>query len=67
MGGNITRGHTMQQCQYDLIRNNEISIKENIAVISKNARRYTIGAYCGIAAPFVGAVAWLIAPLIMKI
>jgi hypothetical protein len=64
--GDINCGHTMQQCQHDLIRNNEISIKENLTIISKNAKRYTIGAYCGIAAPFVGAAAWLIALLIMK-
>lgn len=54
----VTKGHTLLQCQHDLIAIRENAILENLATISKNARRYKYGAYLGIAAPLVGILVW---------
>jgi hypothetical protein len=54
----VTSGHTLLQCQHDLIAIRENAIKENLEIIAKNARRYAMGAYLGIAAPAVGALIW---------
>jgi hypothetical protein len=54
----VAKGHTLLQCQHDLIAIRENAIKENLEIIARNARRYTIGAYLGIAAPVVGAIVW---------
>lgn len=54
----VTQGHTLLQCQHDLIAIRETAIKENLDIIATNARRYTIGANLGIAAPVVGALIW---------
>jgi hypothetical protein len=62
----VVSGRTLQHCQHDLITLRENAIKENLATIRRNARRFTIGAYFGIAAPFVGAVAWTIALLLSR-
>jgi len=51
-------GHSLLECQHDLIAIRENAIKENLETIERNARRYTIGAYLGIAAPVVGATIW---------
>ncbi len=54
----VTSGHTLLECQHDLISIRENAIKENLEIIARNARRYTIGAYLGIAAPVIGALIW---------
>jgi hypothetical protein len=48
----------LEECQHDLLNFRERLIRENLATIKTNARLFRIGAYCGVAAPFVGAVAW---------
>jgi hypothetical protein len=54
----VTSGHSLLECQHDLLAIRENAIKENLEVIETNAGRYTIGAYLGIAAPVVGAIIW---------
>jgi hypothetical protein len=54
----VTAGHTLLECQHDLIAIRENAIKENLEIIATNARRYTIGARLGIAAPVVGFLVW---------
>lgn len=54
----VTSGHTLLECQHDLLHIREKAIKENLETIKRNARRFTIGAYLGIAAPVVGAIFW---------
>jgi hypothetical protein len=54
----VTNGHTLLEYQHDLLAIREKAIKENLETIQKNAGRYTIGAYLGIAAPVVGALVW---------
>jgi hypothetical protein len=56
----VTGGRALKECQYDLLNFRENLIVENLAVIRNNARLFMIGAYCGIAAPFIGALAWII-------
>lgn len=54
----VAQGHTLQECQHDLLIIRETAIRENIEAIERNARRYRIGASLGIAAPVVGFIIW---------
>jgi hypothetical protein len=56
----IKNGRTLDECKHDLINLHETSISENLDILRANARWFSIGAYCGIAAPFVGAVIWFV-------
>jgi hypothetical protein len=54
----VTNGHTLLECQHDLIAIRENAIKENLEIIAANAQRYKIGARLGIAAPLTGLLVW---------
>jgi hypothetical protein len=54
----IAGGRALKDCQYDLLTFRDDLIKENLSTIKRNARLFKYGAYCGIAAPFIGAAAW---------
>jgi hypothetical protein len=54
----IAGGRELKDCQYDLLNFREELIKKNLATIKSNATLFKYGAYCGIAAPFIGAAAW---------
>jgi hypothetical protein len=54
----IAQGHSLLECQHDLLAIRETAIKENLETIERNAKRYRIGAVLGIAAPVVGFVIW---------
>jgi hypothetical protein len=62
----VIRGRTLAECQHDLLNFRETLIKENLETIRKNSMLFRIGAYCGIAAPFVGAAAWLVVALFQR-
>jgi hypothetical protein len=57
----VIGGKTLKDCQHDLLNFREVLIRENLDTIKNNARLFTYGSYCGVAAPFVGAAAWVIA------
>lgn len=63
--GDVSAGRTLQDCKHDLIKIREESIQENLKTIRKNAKLFAAGAYCGIAAPFTGVIAW-VAVLILQ-
>ena len=54
----VAKGRSLIECQQDLMDIRETAIKENLAVIEKNARNYKIGAWVGIAAPVIGVAIW---------
>lgn len=56
----IINKRALKECQHDLLNFRETLIKENLNTIRRNAMLFRMGAYCGIAAPFIGAIVWLV-------
>jgi hypothetical protein len=56
----VRGGRELRACQHDLLNFREDLIRENLSIIKRNATLFASGAYCGIAAPFVGAAIWAV-------
>jgi hypothetical protein len=54
----VTAGKKLQDCLGERAGHIQDQIGENLKVIESNARRFKWGATLGIAAPFVGILAW---------
>jgi hypothetical protein len=57
----VTAGKKLHDCFGERADHIQEQIAANLQVIENNARKFRWGASCGIAAPFVGVIAWLLA------
>lgn len=54
----IDAGRKLEECLGERAKHIQGHIAENFKVIGRNARLFAWGARCGMAAPFIGLIAW---------
>jgi hypothetical protein len=57
----VSAGKDLHNCLGERADHIQEQIAANLRVIELNGRKFRVGAFCGIAAPFVGLVAWTLA------